>query len=209
MATLFAINLPFKICLSFLSTPILLELCGSTKILSNPAGDLLNRVCSFFLREIAAARLFFHRCNLGPLSSPFTAGRGKEGESKEERGEVKAKSKRTREEKRPLLLATIFRVDGAFESFRIPCRWSKIREFCQVRNQTLSLDGIQDKNYEIKLYKFCSSWVPLLFRSEQQHSVCKAPPPRTDLGKEATRRISGGDLCPFNPTSALLAGCNL
>ena len=41
-----ASNLPFKIFLTFLSTPILLELCETTKTLSNPATDLLNRVCS-------------------------------------------------------------------------------------------------------------------------------------------------------------------
>ena len=42
-----ASNLPFKIFLT-LSTPILLELCGTTKTLTNPAADLLNRVCSCF-----------------------------------------------------------------------------------------------------------------------------------------------------------------
>ena len=60
VATLSASNLPFKIVFTFLSTPILLDLCGTTKTLSNPAADPLNRVCSCFS---------FFRRNMFPLVS--------------------------------------------------------------------------------------------------------------------------------------------
>ncbi len=62
-----------------------------------------------------------------------------------------------------------FRVDGVFESFRTPCWLSRILEFCQVRDQTFSSSGIQDKNFEIKVYNF--ALLDLLFRSEQQDSL--------------------------------------